>query len=342
MLKRNKNSLKSIILSSILALLIFFYHTEITSTENKISGFALLGDSLAQNNTPSFMTPMRLKESYSISDSSNKLRPYYPNVAIKYQLPILRDAAEKGDSRAACILSHALLLCRQSDTDSSLSRYSSDYLKSLSEKEVESSATGIASHESAVSAICEGIDQYDLEELDERIYQSAVLGDVRAMRIFAMQPNNQSSPQNSDERYNLHAERHNEYAESMINRAADSGDPAALESIYFAYSTDYFETGSNSSNLSRDTVKSIAAFRALLSVDDYYLKSRYTPYDFANAEKSIKRRVSMLSDSDRARLTEMEDNYIRAYRFERRASSIGEELINELPEQACADKKEKT
>ena len=125
----------------------------------------------------------------------------------------------------------------------------------------------------------------------------------------------------------------------MINRAADAGDPAALESIYFAYSADYFETGAKSSNLSRDNVKAIAAFHALLSVDDYYLKSRYTPYDFANAEKSIKRRVSMLSDSDRTRLTEMEDNYIRAYRSERRASSIGDELINELPEQACAEKK---
>ena len=123
--QNNKKFLKPIILASVLAIFIFFYHAEITIAEKKASEFALLRDSITQNKTPSLLTSMRLKESYSISDSSKKLRHYYPNAAIKYQLPILRDAAKKGGSHAACILSRVLLLCKQSDTESSLSRYSS-------------------------------------------------------------------------------------------------------------------------------------------------------------------------------------------------------------------------
>lgn len=215
-------------------------------------------------------------------------------------------------------------------------------MASLSEKEADSLASAVASRESAASAICEGIDPYDLEEIDGRIYQSAALGDVGAMRIFSMQSYSQDGLLQLDERDHFKAERHSEYAESMMNHAADAGDPDALNAIFFSYSAGIIYTPFNKANLRVDPVKSIAAFRALLSVDEYFLKSRYSAHFFTEAEKSIKSRFAMLNDADKIRLAEMEDAYIRAYRAERRAHGIEEELFNELPEKACADiKKER-
>ncbi len=345
MLKNNQKFPKSVLMSLIAILLIFFYNVETTDVEKKVLRHR--STSIGELNTHSNTLPLRAsKSSAALSSRSffqKKIRSYYPNAAIKYQLPILRDAADKGDSHAACVLSHALLLCKKIEEDLSLFRYSNHYLLSLSKKEVEFLVASIASHENAASAICENVDQNDLEEIDERIYQSAALGDKSAMHIYATQSNNQNIPQKPGEKIEFLAERYSEHAESMINHAADSGDPAALLSIYITYSSGFIETGSSPRvQLERDPVKAIAAFRALLTVDDFYLKSRYTPYDIANAEKSIKRRLSTLNNADRVRLAEMEDAYILSYRAERRTSSIEDEFLNELPEQACSNKKQKT
>ena len=53
---------------------------------------------------------------------------YYPNAPLKRQIATLRDAAEKGDRHAECVLSRALLLCRKGADDSLLTPYSNRYL----------------------------------------------------------------------------------------------------------------------------------------------------------------------------------------------------------------------
>jgi hypothetical protein len=340
MSKNNPVISKPISVSIIVVLLISIFFIEISDKErmtvlrdsDSTGGSSVLDDKLP---LPKLAVPTARS---SIPSLPKGTRSYYPNAAIKNQLPDLRDAADKGDSHAACVLSRALVLCRNAAEDLSLSRYSSHYLASLSEKEVDSFTSNLASNEGAVSEICRGINKSDLHDIGERIYQSAALGDKGAMYMFSAQSYSQDNFGEGNLLSDVLAQRHSQHAESMINDAADSGDPAALLSIYTAYSLGFIDTDSTRRvSFEVDIVKAIAAFRALLSVDDFYLKSRYSPYDFANAEKSIQHSMSMLDDADKVRLAKMEDAYIRSYRSKRRARDVSEELRNELPEQACAE-----
>ena len=175
MLKNNRRLSKSVSISMIVVVLMLIYGMEIADVERTADprdsdspgGSSVFDDDLSFGNPKFFMV------SPSKPSLPKALRSYYPNAAIKPQLPALRDAAGKGDSHAACVLSRALLLCANAAEDLSLLRYSSDYLASLNEKNVESFASSIASHESAVSDICRGVDQNDLEDIGDWMYQSA-------------------------------------------------------------------------------------------------------------------------------------------------------------------------
>jgi hypothetical protein len=339
MASTNPMILKSFLLFFIIIAFAFLYRAEIYGHDKKALHAEMVSTS-DLNNKNSSLSPsdyIRLAAASPKFDTSKKVRSYHPSAALKYQLPELENAADKGDPYAACILSRALLLCKNNGSGSRLARFSSEYLASLSEKGVDSLSSVIASLESASSAICKDIGQYDFEEIDGRIYQSAAAGDVSAMLMFAMQSYNQSGLQQSVTRDQFNSKRHSEHAERMMSHAADTGDPDALNAIFFSYSVGLIHTPYNTIALRPDPVKAIAAFRALMKVDAYFLKSRYTAYFFSEAEKSIESTLSTLNDADKTRIAEMEDAYIRAYRAKRRARSIDEDILNELPQEACAD-----
>jgi hypothetical protein len=265
-----------------------------------------------------------------------KIHAYYPSAALDGQLSILRETADKGDAHAACILSRSLLLCKRFAMDSPLSRYSNHYLTSLGEKESESLTRAIASYEMAASTICEGINEGDLDGIDGRIIQAAALGDDEAVRMLAMPQYSHQDVPNTRAAPRVDTEKSREHLLAIMNDAAEYGDPKALEMIFVTYSTGRLAYTRPRATVDVDPVKAIAAFRALVSVGDYYFRSRYEPAYFAEIEKSNERIVSGLSEADKARIAERERAYILAYRAENRTNSVEEELFNELPEQACA------
>lgn len=265
-----------------------------------------------------------------------KIHAYYPSAALDGQLSILRETADKGDAHAACVLSRSLLLCKRLAMDSPLSRYSTHYLTSLGEKESESLARAIVSYELAASTICEGIDEGDLDGIHGRIIQAAALGDDEAVRMLAMPQYSLQDAPNTSAAPRVDPEKNREHLLAIMNDAAESGDPKALEMIFVTYSTGRLAYTRPRAVVDVDPVKAIAAFRALVSVGDYYFRSRYDPGYFAEVEKSNERIVSGLSEADKARIAERERAYIRSYRAENRTNSVEEELFNELPEQACA------
>jgi hypothetical protein len=271
-----------------------------------------------------------------VSGVPRKIHAYYPNAALDGQLSILRETADKGDAHAACVLSRSLLICKRLAMGSPLSRYSNHYLASLGQKESESMAKAIASYESAASTICEGIGEGNIDEIDGRIIQSAASGDEDAMRMLAMPQYNPDAVQGPNAGPRFYVEKSREDLLAIMNDAADSGDPRALEMIFVTYSTGLLVYAHPRVEVDADPVKAIAAFRALASVGDYYFRSRYEPEYFAEVEKSNERIVSGLSQADKARIAERERAYILAYRAEKRTNSVEEELFNELPDQACA------
>lgn len=295
------------------------------------------GDASGSDIAPSASSAPALRaELVPMPLAPRKIHAYYPSAALNRQLSILRETADKGDVHAACVLSRSLLLCKRLAMDSPLSRYSNHYLTSLGEKESESLIRAIISYEMAASAICEGIDEGDLDGIDGSIIQAAALGDDEAVRMLAMPQYSPQDVPNTSAAPHLDPEKSREHLLAIMNDAAESGDPKALEMIFVTYSTGRLAYTRPRATVDIDPVKAIAAFRALVSVGDYYFRSRYEPEYFAEIEKSNERIFSGLSEADKARIAQRERAYIRSYLAENRTSSVEEELFNELPEQACA------
>lgn len=331
--------LKLIKLAAIVATAyILFFAASQTSEETIGQEKKFLSSDYLMQGSASLKEPLLRATAASPLRFFDTARGYYPNAKIKPQLPILRDAADNGDSYAACVLATALILCAKKDDDSLLSRYPSSYLTSLTEKELGSLAASAVSYESKKNNICNGMTDYDFEDINERIYQAASYSNPRAMRIFAMHSNAWGNPSHSDKRDYVLTDERRDLSEEMLNNAADSGDPDALLIINSVYLVGSIHTPYGSRiEVVKDPVKAIAAFSALESVNAYQLKSRLYKSDLEDIRLSLNREFENLSENDKNRLKKMEDIYRNAYLIKSRESSIKDDLLNEFPEKSCSE-----
>ena len=311
---------------ALLSIIAAIIHSDRDSNEKSMASLKVTAEQAAE---PVRSHP-RASFAYSFSQDNS----------LKFQLPFLLEAAQSNDSYAACVLARALQICRQRDSENEsdffLDAYPSEYTASLSDEEVASLANAVAIREKKASAICDQIVASDYEMFDEIVYKSARLGDPVSMRVFALQHDKRTMFGDPVAVSKLHVDRHGKYAEQMLNRAADAGDPVAIRSVYSVYATGVISTSFDKVKVRRDEVKSIAAYIALKAVDDYRLKARSSAKEIAQTEQNIHESVSGFSQADQIRLARLKEAYVRAYRAKRRPVSTREELLDTLPEQACS------
>ncbi len=272
---------------------------------------------------------------------SRPLARFFPDLPLKSQLKTLLEASRQGDRHSACVLARALQMCRNLDAGNEsnvvLDAYTSKYAASLNDEEVASLAAAIAARETTASTTCAELAAGDYDALDDIVYESATMGDPVSMRMFALQQDKMTTFGDVIPVDRKLIDRHRLHAEAMLNRAAEAGDPVALRSIHSVYATGQIFTPFDKVKVPRDGVKSMAAYIALIDVDDYRLKATSTEDAIAQAKQDIAESLANLSQADQLRLATLRDAYVRAYRARKRPASISAELLGTLPEQACAN-----
>lgn len=265
-----------------------------------------------------------------------KGKKYYPSAPLKNQIDILQKDAEKGNAHATCVLSHTLLLCKERFEKSGLDKYSVERLLSMKKNEIENLESAIASYDATVDHICDGINEGDIEGIDEAIYQSAKLGDLKAMRLYVMQQYNRGVSQDSEIAKSPLGDRYRQDVEKMMNSAANGGDPEILEMVAIAYLAGRIEPGPIGVEVKPDPVKAFAALSALLSMDDYSYTRGRDPSYLAKTKRDLQRLIDTLDQVEKARFSEIHQNYMSAYQARHNPGNAAESLLNELPEQVCA------
>ncbi len=272
---------------------------------------------------------------------SDEARSFSQDSPLKFQLPLLQKAFNHQDAYATCVLARALQLCQQQrlgkGPEFAYSSYANEYIASLSDKEMNALADALAASERTVSSSCNGLVDSDYEMLDDILYKSAQNGDPVSMREFALQNDKQTAFGVRVEASKQNIERHQKNAEKMLNSAAEAGDQVAIEALFWVYVTGMISTPLGDVKVQPDFAKAIAAYLALTAADEHRLKSTQSADEREQAKKFIDQQKDGLNHGDQIRLVKLQEAYIRAYRAKKRPDSIGEELINKLPEQACSE-----
>lgn len=275
------------------------------------------------------------------TSSSIMAKAYSQYAPLKPQMSLFRHENGPKDKYAACVLSRALLLCKQRDDDDEeygfpTYRYSSAYLASIDADEMDRLARVVAERKTLIASSCADMQEVDLRDFDDSLYRAAVLGDPASMRLFALQTDKTTAFGESRPVRIEHVDRHRKFAESMLNRAADTGDPAAIKAIHSVYASGGINTPIGNVQVRPDLVKSAAAYLALVSVDDYYLKSTLRPDDFAMAEETLDALLSRFGEAEQIRLAKLQNHYIEAYKANHRPKNMAEALTESFPEQGCS------
>jgi hypothetical protein len=268
-------------------------------------------------------------------------KSYSQRLPLKAQMTFLRKSAQEGDATSACILARAISVCREMKEDLDYyeddisDNYSTQYLISMSDEEIKSIADNKSLREDISFPMCKEMTEFDLSDYDQIIFNAASHGDPVSMRTFALQSDKQTKFGDPVPVSKQLVHKHRQHAESMLNRAAEAGDSVAIQSVYASYATGGISTPFGEIEVRRDKVKAIAAYLALVAVDDFRLKSTTTSQDSAETEDWIRSNVAGLNQADQSRLSRLRDQYIRAYNSKQRPKNIGDTLLDDLPEHVC-------
>lgn len=265
----------------------------------------------------------------------------HASLALKPQLPVLRSAADRGDTRAACTLAWALELCGRRSQHDRMLDYPDEYLASLDDSQAEKVSRALEFRERRVSAICAGMTPEDAVDVEERLLQSALTGHPESMARFA-------TLSKLPEKYSVFSSAefsaaYRENAESMLNRAAEAGDLHALSSISFAYSSGSISSALGDLPVKIDRIKAIAATSALIRIRGSGEKEKMPPQHVYVGEtgnqtmlQSVREVLKRANQGELTRFAQLESAYIDAYNRHLQASRVAHGLIDDLPEQACA------
>jgi hypothetical protein len=249
---------------------------------------------------------------------------YTPEVSLELQLGALRKLSDGGSRYATCILAFALDFCSRGPdrmiVDDSLSKDPS----AMNEEDIERIAEN---HEfqKRYATTCAELDTDSFVDMDQRLFMSAAMGSPRAMARFALLPDRPDS--NGTDPNSPFALNHRNNAESMLNKAAEAGDPDAIRGVYDAYSLGYITSAMEPLEVTKDPAKSLAA----LSV----LSQRYSQEDKQNVLAMIRNQLAQMNAGQKSRFLDFSERYKAAATKNASLLQHGDHVIDDFPEHAC-------
>ena len=262
---------------------------------------------------------------------------HYAPMSVKPQLPSLRAAAQAGDARAACTLASVFHLCAKAEFMPTFDQYSSAYLAGMDKAQAERFAMRTAYFDERVSVMCDGIDAEDMRDMGERWLQSVMAGFStplpRRLWLYA-----DAEPVEAGERRRLVGVSRDS-VERMLNRAAESGDVAAIEAVSMAYVIGRIATPAGTVALSPDHLKASAASYALLMIRDEKRKRKLPVDEYADDEsiRGMRGGMSVMNAHELAEFTRISTMYYQAYQARFAGHPAEDEMLAELPESVCRD-----
>jgi hypothetical protein len=254
---------------------------------------------------------------------------YDPTLALAQQLPTLKADADRGNPYATCVLAWALDMCAQNGR-----RFKPDDYSDISSEQIDDARIGKlaekAEFRDTAEIRCDGIDQDNFQDLDKVLLQSALMGHSKSMTRFALgaaQPGIRFDISRLD-----FAIAYRKNAETMLNRAAETGDPDAIAGVAFAYSSGYIRSDLGQIPVKEDPVKSIAAQRVLGAIR----RHKNNGNKENSADDAIESSVISMNTKQLSRLTQLESAYLRAYQNGSATGHFGNSQLDRLPERACA------
>jgi hypothetical protein len=134
--------------------------------------------------------------------------------------------------------------------------------------------------------------------------------------------------------------KYKENAEYMMNHAAEAGDLKAIVSISFAYSSGYIASAMGELPVEADQIKAMAAASALSWIRDNVEKEKlpvwYLDGDDGPMKNWIRARLARANQDELNRFDRLESEYLGAYRGQAMDNQVAHNLLDDLPEQACA------
>jgi hypothetical protein len=297
---------RTVVATLVLAVLAVFGMVMIMghSSPHRADRAALTAGDLSSRNDiardqPSSLEVPREKSNQDLITSSVVVR-FDAAIPLKSQLDQLRRNARNGDQYSSCILGHALDICldeMESDVNNPLELTSEKSIERGAEEDISKIARNLNWIERR-KKMCANLSQSDILERDEWLLNSAKNGNVYSMAKFVLKPKSSSFLRFEDADM---IATYTKSAEDMLNRAAESGVPEAIEAVYRAYDLGEITTYSGTFKVKADPVRAIAAGRALLVSADLPEKSRI--------EARIGELESTLSNEQRTLLRTMENRY---------------------------------
>lgn len=250
---------------------------------------------------------------------------YDPELTLGVQIGRLEDLADRGDPYATCVLAWALDMCMSNRSPVDPEDFLGSRDEDLDENEIAAAERKIE-YRRKVERACADVNAGSFPQFSTRLLESAKRGSVRSMTRFAYA---QGEFGQSDDK--IDASLSNEYrenAESMLNRAADAGDPEAILGVYHAYSSGYLESRFGKLLVDMDMVKAAAAARVLSFYGTDEVKEDLR--DFIGGAES------RMSGPELSRLRTQESRFRQAYWHRASAGPIHATDLDTLPETACA------
>jgi hypothetical protein len=256
---------------------------------------------------------------------------YYPDRPLGEQLPELRNLASKGNAHALCVLANALVSCAEemmsSDPRKVEKLSSAQDVEKSNESQLVELSVKIEEIE-RLDFMCQDVTQADMMERDQWIFKSAMLGNPRSMAIFALNPIFSGNIQTED------AERmiaHRKLAESMLNRAAASGEKEAILGVYRAYSTGEISTSVGNLKVEKNAAKAAGAAKAMLPFVDGTMRIKL--------EEEISTLTSGMGSSQMMKMAASERSYLKAYRTYAAARTGVRSADANSPQAACPSRR---
>ncbi len=267
-----------------------------------------------------------------IRDTSAGLRSgsnpaYDPDSPLAPQLPFLRRLSDRNDPYATCILAFALDVCARGPERMIIETPINEAMANPDEKSVTRIAESMEFKE-RYAQMCGGLDKASLTDMDRRLLQSAELGHIRSMTRFALLPYRQGGEsENPNSGFSV---AYRNKAESMLNKAAEAGDPEAIRGVYYAYAQGYITSAMGSHPIEKDAAKSLAALR-ILSLHSADVE------DKESIERKIQNLLAQMPTAEVSRFWKMDSTYTAASYGDTSTWQPEERVLEDFPERACGN-----
>jgi hypothetical protein len=249
---------------------------------------------------------------------------YIPEAPLEPQLGALRKLSDGGNRYATCILAFALDFCARGPDRMIVSDSLSKDPSAMNEEDIERIAENLEFQKRYVTT-CAELDTNSFVDMDQRLFMSAAMGSPRSMARFALLPERPDS--NGTDPNSQFALNHRNNAESMLNKAAEAGDPDAIRGIQDAYSLGYITSAMEPLEVTKDPAKSLAA----LSV----LSQQYSQEDQQSVRAAIRNELAQMDAGQKSRFLDFSERYKTSATKHATRLQYGDHVVDDFPEYAC-------